>query len=151
MRRRSHLIRFVKCCAHYTAVICQNTDSILALTSRVSGSVADSVITVRIIGICREAFPLRLRVGNTTAGHCPLYPVWESAYGVFFALVQVPSFVRTSEGSSSSYSTTAVLVWPCRMCCCWTLSGSAPYLTTFNNSTSDSLPRMQTQRLLVQF
>jgi len=39
----------------------------------------------------------------------------------------------------------------CRTCSCWALSSSERYLTTSNNSTSDNLPRMQVQRLLVQF
>jgi len=39
----------------------------------------------------------------------------------------------------------------CRMCNCWMLSGSIRYLTMSNNCTSDNLPRMQNQRLPVQF
>jgi len=39
----------------------------------------------------------------------------------------------------------------CRTCCCRTLSGNVCYLTRSNNSTSDNLPRMQMQRMLVQF
>jgi hypothetical protein len=33
----------------------------------------------------------------------------------------------------------------------WTLSSSLRYLTTSNNWTFDNLPRMQNQKLLVQF
>jgi len=36
-------------------------------------------------------------------------------------------------------------------CTSWTLSGRVLYLTAFNNYTSNNPPRMQNQRLLVQF
>jgi hypothetical protein len=69
---------------------------------------------------------------------------WSSTcFGRHTAHHQEPKTVQAVSGF--------VYVEGCRTCRCWTLSGSVRYQTTSNNGTSDNLPRMQNQKLRVQF
>jgi len=72
------------------------------------------------------------------------YFKWSSTcFGLHTARHQEPKTAQAASGF--------VYMEGCRTCCCLTLSDNVSCLTMSNNCTSDNLPCMQNQRLLVQF
>jgi len=80
---------------------------------------------------------------NVSKFYYSLFKWSSTCFGEHTAHHQEPKTAQAASGFA--------YVESCWTCSCWTLSGSVCYLTMSNNYTSDNLPRMQNQRLLVQF